>query len=130
MSLGVYDYTVTIKTEIYPTERKKVVQYCLEEIFPSTEWNMEGEELHGESKSLEEFAEILYDTKIRDTAREHLLRKVNDGKCSFVLSKQATCTRRINFSVVEQPLGVVEITIECDQIESLIRELTKTWGRR
>ncbi len=120
-----FDYDVKIKTRIYPTEREKVVRYCLEEIFPETEWHIVNDELVGESNSLETFAEILDDMKIRDTAQEHLLRKTESDTCTFALSKQATCNGKINFSIVEQPLGLIRVTITCDTIESLIKELTK-----
>ncbi len=130
MSLEYFDYKVKIKTKIYPTERDKVVRYCLEEIFPEADWELEGEELRGESRSLETFAKILYDMKIRDTAREHLLRKVKNGECNFVISKQATCNGKINFYIVTQPLGPVEVTFICDKIKPLIRELTRTGGKR
>ncbi len=125
MSLKFFDYSVKIKTEIYPTEREKVVRYCLEEIFPETEWQSVEHELIGETNSLENFADILDDMKIRDTAQEHLLRKTQSDTCAFALSKQATCNRKINFSIVEQPLGPVQVIITCDRIEPLIKELTK-----
>ncbi len=124
MSLERFKYDVRIKALLYPTERKKILRYCLEEVFPGTKWQLAGDTLTGESDSLARFAEILDDMKIRDTAREHLLRKVGPDGCTFEISKQATCNGKVNFSVVEHPLGSVQVNIYCDDTESLIKELT------
>lgn len=125
MRLEKFDYDVSISTRIYPTEKEKVVRYCIEEIFPVTEWDRSGDMLLGKTDTLEKFAQILEDTRIRDTARDHLLMRVVSDSCTFEISKQATCAGKINFSIIEQPLGSVKVTISCGDIESLIHSLTK-----
>ena len=125
MSLQSYDYTVRIRVPIYPTERVELVKNCLERLFPGADWQMENGVLSGETQSLDTFARISEDMKIRDTLRDHLLSRVKGDGCTFGISKQAACNSKINLSILDQPLGHAEVDIRCDKIEMLIAELTK-----
>ncbi|MEF8874348.1 MAG: RNA-binding domain-containing protein [Candidatus Thermoplasmatota archaeon] len=125
MGLNDFDFEVKVRSPIYPTEDKETLISCLSNIFPKTNWEIEGEEIVGETKYLTRFKSILEDMQIRDTARNYMKNRVLGEKCSFTLSKQATCNAKINFSEQEQPLGGVEVKIICKDIMMLIENLTE-----
>lgn len=125
MGLNDFNFEVKISSPIYPTEGKETLISCLSNIFPKTNWEIKENEVTGESKYLTRFKSILEDMQIRDTARDHMRKRVSGGSCAFTLSKQATCNAKINFSEQEQPLGPVEVEIICDDIVMLIENLTE-----
>ncbi|MFW6040639.1 MAG: RNA-binding domain-containing protein [Thermoplasmatota archaeon] len=125
MSLDELKVEVDIWTPLNPTETEKKVLFCLKQIFPDAEWEVKNGKIIGTTNSLERFKKILKDMKIRDTARSYMLNKTFGNRCSFTLSKQASCNKRINFSDVEKPLGGIKVNIISDHIEKIINELTK-----
>ncbi len=129
MELDHIEYTVELKTHVFPTEDKNTVMFCLEEIFPDAEWEFKDDELTGETEDLHRFKEILEDARIRDTARMYMQRCIKGDKCIFELFKEASCTGKINFSEVKQPLGPVEVKIKSPNIELLIENLTDVGER-
>ncbi|MFO7992079.1 MAG: RNA-binding domain-containing protein [Thermoplasmata archaeon] len=129
MELDHIEYTVELRTPVFPTEDKNTVMFCLEEIFPNTEWEFIDDELTGKTEDLQHFKEILEDARIRDTARKYMESNVEGDQCIFELSKQASCTGKINFSELKQPLGPVEVKIKSPDIEFLIDALTETGER-
>ncbi len=125
MDLKDLDFKVKIKTPKFPTEDKERVVSCLSNIFPKTQWTLGEEKIEGESNYLTRFKMILEDMQIRDTARDHMKSRVTGDRCSFLLSKQAACSEKINFSQEEQPLGEIEVDIVCDEMMKLIDILTE-----
>ncbi len=125
MGLNDFDFKVKIRCPLYPTEDKETLIFCLSNIFPKTEWEIKEEEVVGGSRYLTRFKMILEEMKIRDTARDYLRKNASENECSFILSKQATCNEKINFSQQDQPLGGVEVKIICDDILLLIDKLTE-----
>lgn len=126
MSLEDLEYRVEIRTPVYPTEGVKIVKFCIEGIFPGTEWNYSEGELRGINRSLQKFKEIIKDMRVRATLRDRLFMYKKDDRCSFTLSKQAACNSKVSIVEEKQPLGGVEITIISDEIEEVIEELTRT----
>ena len=125
MNLEESELEVEITTPLLSTENKERVIFCLNEIFPGTEWVIKEEEIKGETNSLERFKKILKDRKIRDTARSYMLGHIIGDECKFTLSKQASCGGAVNFSEEEQPLGGIDVTIRSDNIREVIEEITK-----
>ncbi len=125
MSLKEFDYKVEIRCPLYPTEEKETVLHCLSNLFPKTQWEIKEDSIVGESSYLTRFKKILKDMQIRDTARDLLKRNIEDEECSFILSKQASCNAKINFSEEDQPLGSLHVKIICSEIEALVSDLTE-----
>lgn len=121
-----FNFIVEIRCPIFPTEEKETLVHCISNVFPKTQWEISDDEVIGKSKYLTRFKKILKDMQIRDTAREHMKERVVEDKCLFALSKQATCTAKVNFSEEEKPLGELEVKIVCDDISGLIEDLTET----
>ncbi len=120
------DVNVEIRTPIYLTEDPDKLKTCLSKIFPEATWEVKEKEIVGESRSLETFAKIIEDMRIRDTVRSYLEARTKENKCSFTLSKQASCNSKVNLSDEDQPLGGIDITIESDQIDKLVKKITET----
>ncbi len=126
MELNEFDFEAQIRCPRFPTEDKETLVRCLSKVFPKTNWDIGEREIEGKTEYLTRFKKILKDMKIRDTARDLMKSRVIDNQCSFSLNKQATCNAKVNFSEEDQPLGKVEVTIECDNVIDLIHNLTET----
>ncbi len=120
------DYRAEIRAPIYPTEDYKILVSCLSKLFPEADWDIQDDMVIGDTRSLYRFSEILRDLKIRDTARMHMMAHVSSDTCEFVLSKQASCSRRVNFFQGKQPLGGITVKIPSERIKGVIEELTCT----
>lgn len=125
MDLNDIDFKVELKTPKFPTEDKEKVISCLSNIFPKTHWAVGEEKIEGESNYLTRFKRVLEDMQIRDTARNYMKERATGNRCAFILSKQAACNEKINFSQEEQPLGGIEVKIICEEMMKLIENLTE-----
>jgi len=126
MELNEFNFEVEIRCPMFPTEDKETLIHCLSNVFPKTIWDLGSDEVIGKSKYLTRFKKILKDMRIRDTAREHMKERIVGDECSFTLSKQAMCNAKVNFSEEKKPLGEVEVSIFCEEIDDLIETLTET----
>ncbi|MFP4001969.1 MAG: RNA-binding domain-containing protein [Thermoplasmata archaeon] len=126
MKLNEFDFEVDIQCPRYPTEDKEKLIQCLSNVFPKTKWDIEEKRIEGKTKYLTRFKRILEDMRIRDTARSYLKERMVGDRCSFSLSKQATCSEKINFSETEKSLGEVKVIIRCEKISGLIENITGT----
>ncbi|MFW6038461.1 MAG: RNA-binding domain-containing protein [Candidatus Saliniplasma sp.] len=120
------EFKVKIRTPVYPTENPDKIIDCLNKIFPEAIWEINEKEITGESTSLETFAEIIENMRIRDTVRSYIKDRIIGDRCSFTLSKQASCNRKVNLSDEDQPLGGIHVTIESEDIDTLINKITET----
>lgn len=82
-------------------------------------------EAHG-TEALLKFRNILKQERIRDAARRIMKEGKVDGKIVFYLNKQVASVGRISFcqGYGESPLGPIEVEIDCEEPEELIRWLT------
>lgn len=129
MSLEEIEFNVEIKTPIYPTEDIDRIIICLKNLFPDLDWEVGPDKrISAKGDFLQTFKEILKAMKIRDTARNQLKNSITTDRCSFSLSKQASCNQKISFAQEEQPLGAIDVVIKSDKITELIEELTKIEG--
>jgi len=126
MELNEFNFEVEIRCPIFPTEDTETLVHCLSNVFPKTNWDLSNDKVIGKSKYLTRFKKILKDMRIRDTARQYMKERAVDNECLFSLSKQATCSAKVNFSQEEKPLGELEVNIVCDEINLLIENLTET----
>jgi len=124
--LNEFNFEVEIRCPMFPTEDKETLIHCLSNVFPKTIWDIGSDEVFGKSKYLTRFKKILEDMRIRDTARGYMKERIVGDECSFTLSKQATCSAKVNFSEEKKALGEVEVKIFCDEIDALIENLTET----
>jgi len=111
---------VEIRARVHPTEDEERVRRAILNIFPEANIRAEGEFLVGETTNLENFANLLREQRIRDSARRVLLGNLYEDEVEFEISKQAAFVGKVSFSVGNVALGNIRIRIEGDNLESLI----------
>ena len=125
--------TVSIQTEIKPTENEEKVEKAVSNIFGNIKSNIKTGynskilqvEMNGK-ESLFRFRDILRLDQIRNAARRALFKGISGTNIVFFLNKQVAFANHVSFSEEksESPLGPIRIKINCDEPESLIMWLT------
>jgi predicted RNA binding protein with dsRBD fold (UPF0201 family) len=111
-----------VRTICKPTENADKVMRSMLNIFPDLQIHRSGEELVGETESLEKLKELLEKYKIRSAARKVFRRSVDGDKLVFRLNKQVAFVGKVNFAE-RSPLGDIEVTVEDADLDGLIDEL-------
>jgi predicted RNA binding protein with dsRBD fold (UPF0201 family) len=124
--------TVSIATEIKPTENQERVKRAIMNIFgniqPKIDIDHESRimkvQLIGE-ESLLRFKDMLRLDQIRDAARKALSKGISEKTIIFYLNKQVAFVNHISFSeeLAESPLGPIRVQINCDKPKALVNWL-------
>jgi hypothetical protein len=110
---------VRIRARCHPTEDRERIVNAIKGLFPDAE--VTGEDvISARAESVEAFAEMLRRQRIRDAARAVLRRGLSGKTTSFMLNKQVAAVGKVSFAEEDHPLGDIEVTIESDDILSLI----------
>jgi len=121
---------VRVEAPVHPTESAARVRTACLNVFPDLALVEKGGALVGEGASMDAFRELVRNQRIRDTAREVLIRGRRGNETTFRLSKQAAFVRRVNFAA-PSPLGDLTVTLEDEDLDALIdRVAESTVGRR
>ncbi len=121
---------VRVEAPVRPTESLAKVKIACLNLFPDLRFSEEGDRLVGETDALDAFRDLVRNLKIRDTARDVLIRGMRGRETTFVLSKQAAFAGKVSFSGLS-PLGDLQVTIDDDDLESVIDEVAEsTVGHR
>ncbi len=112
---------IEIQTEIYPTEDVEKIKRAFLLLFPDVKLSVLPGKLVGEARSMEEFAKVLREERIRDAARAVFLSSLKKyGTIEFELNKQAATVGKVSFSVGNVPLGNIRVRITGESLDSLI----------
>ncbi len=112
---------IEIEAEIYPTEDVEKIRRAILLLFPDAKLSVLPGKLAGKARSMEEFAKILREERIRDAARAVFLSSLKRyGTIEFELNKQAATVGKISFSVGNVPLGNIKVRISGESLDSLI----------
>ena len=78
------------------------------------------------------FLELLTEQRILDTALDAMSMNIQSNSTNFLISRQAALSGKVAFVLeTEQTVGgVIEITLECDDLADWIQEATWHSGRR
>ncbi|WP_455282074.1 RNA-binding domain-containing protein [[Eubacterium] cellulosolvens] len=125
--------TVTIESDILPTEDKSKVERAVRNIFPLIEIRLEENKVrrikyHAEGlKILSEFRSLLKRNKIRAAARSIMLRSISASSITVNLNKQAAYAGHVSFTTDpnESPLGPIILTIKSPTPQEVIDWLVK-----
>lgn len=127
----IYRIEIEAITPVRPTEDPDRVDEAITSIFPTAEI----EHAHGEARatahSIDQFAELLARQRILETARAHLLERIEGDTVAFRLKKQAALAGVVNFALEDaSELGdiAVRIRIEEPSPDHFIEELTRPGG--
>jgi len=121
---------VRVEAPVHPTESAAKVKLACLNVFPDLAFAEEGDVLVGVGADVEHLRDLLRTQRIRDTARDVLIRGRREGVVRFSLNKQAAYVGRVNFGS-GGPLGDLRVTIEAEDTDALIdRVAESTVGRR
>ena len=121
---------VRVEAPVNPTESLAKVKLACLNVFPDLAFVQEGDVLVGEGSDLEHLRTLLRNQKIRDTARDVMIRHRQGDATRFHLNKQAAYAGRVNFGA-GAPLGDLAVTIEDGDLDALIDHVAEsTLGRR
>jgi len=121
---------VRVEAPVHPTESAAKVRLACLNVFPDLAFSEAGETLVGEGANVEHFRTLVRNERIRDTARDILIRGRQGSETRFRLNKQAAYVGRVNFAA-DAPLGNLAVVIEDDDLDALIDRLAEsTVGRR
>ena len=121
---------VTAEAAVEPTEDEKKVERAILKLFPSGRSERRVEEdvaiglvVHGSGlEFLSSLRNLIRQERIRTTARAIFMRSSQDPVLHIHLNKQAAFMGRISFCapIGESPHGPISITIESDEMQSVI----------
>lgn len=115
---------ISIAASISPTEDPERISKAILNIFPGSQVSQADGKINATCTSLEQFEEKLVRQKIRDTARGFLWKAIQSNTIRFQLSKQAAFMGKVNFSEGNSVLGDLEVTIEVQDPQELVQQLT------
>ncbi|HLF06270.1 MAG TPA: hypothetical protein VI893_03720, partial [Thermoplasmata archaeon] len=81
----------------------------------------------GTAPTLDRFAEIIAQSRIRDAARAVMVRGIprdDDSRCRFFINKQAALTGRVNFVAETAVLGAISVELKGAGVRAKIDEMT------
>ena len=118
-------YTVSISCPIFPSEDKTKVLSALQNIFPETEFELNGDIFEGIANNLDYFSKQIRKQKILDATRSTLIQGKSNNKITFKLNKQAAFMGKISFIQEKNTiLGAIKVTIESEEPLSVIETIS------
>jgi len=130
--------TVTIETEVNPTEDEEKVKATVNNVLGNASITIKpahkGSILVAEAKgqeSLTNLRKLLCQDRIRDAARKLLFKSIRGNMINFYLNKQVAFAGHISFSeeTAESPLGPLQFTIETENPRQLVEWLAEKTTR-
>lgn len=123
------EITISVETEINPTEDKEKVERAVANIFDNTSAennpSYRGSTLNAKAEGREaivKFRNLLSLDRIRAAARKVFFGGLRENTIRFYLNKQVAFAGHVSFSEEnsESPLGPIKVTIECENPLQLI----------
>ncbi|HSV49310.1 MAG TPA: RNA-binding domain-containing protein [Candidatus Acidoferrales bacterium] len=133
------EVTVTVETEINPTEDEEKVRAAVNNVLGNATITVKpdarGSTLFAEAKgqnSLFNLRSIMANDRVRDASRRLLLKSIRGDSIKFFLNKQVAFAGHVSFceETAESPLGPLRFTIETDNAQALIEWLAERTERR
>lgn len=127
------EVTVTIETEINPTESENKIKQAVNNIFDNITTHMETQGkttiLQAQATGRETLRKLYYHLRrerIRDAARKVFKNGLSGETITFCLNKQVAYVGHISFSeeTAESPLGAIKVTITAENPREIISWLT------
>lgn len=115
---------ITLYADIKPTEEKEKVKQAIQNLFPDAQIDIQDTKLVAHSNTLERFQELLKRQKIRDSARSLLRKHCGENTLVFKLNKQMAYMNKVNFAIVDHPLGEITVHITSTNPHKIIDQLT------
>ena len=120
---------VVVTAQVKATEDAEKVARAVLNIFPDARIDRREGEIFASAASLDRFAELLEEQRIRDSARAKLLHSRKGGDMVFSLNKQAAFAGKVSFGE-RSPLGDIEVRVEAEDPEGLVDMVAPSTKRR
>ncbi len=117
-----YAMHVTLCAPIHKTESAHKVAMAVRNVFPDAVIECSNDTLTGTSESLQTFALLIKQQRIRLTAKNELLQRATPTSFEFSLNKQAAFINKVNFG--SGPLGSIYVKVVTSSSEQLIDKIT------
>lgn len=118
--------TVRVRAPVKATEVPERVVEAVTNLFPEADVEVRDHEVVAEAPDLEGLQEAIRRHQIPDTAREVMLKGRRGARTDFALGKQAAYSKRPHFGAGHSPLGDLEVTVEAEDEEALLRAIYET----
>lgn len=119
------DATIELRATVFPTEDQAKIEAGLLALFPDIKLEREQDELIGTSKSLDTFMELLKKYRIRDTARDTILKNRDGDTSVFLLNKQIATVSKVCFAEEgEGSLGDIRVSLTLQDWDGFVALLT------
>ncbi len=116
---------IHVEAPVTATENPDRVVAAIRTVFPDASLEVTDDRVTGEARTLDTLKELLARHQILDTARMLLHQRIDGGRLSFSLNKQAAYAGSVNFSEVGHPLGDITVTIQRSDLPGLVDWLTE-----
>ena len=122
--------SVMATAKVFPTEDPGKVRQALLNLFPGADL-VEGEcGMTASTTDLSHFMELVRRQRILDAMRATLLRGIEADSITFSLNKQAAFVGKISMVEGNVPLGAIIVTIQDEDLSSLIDRVAPTTSGR
>ncbi|MFA6804254.1 MAG: RNA-binding domain-containing protein [Candidatus Methanomethylophilaceae archaeon] len=117
--------SVKLFCPLYPSEDPDKVKAAILNIFPDAKLEVSSDRVEGITDNLKKFAVQIRKQEILDTTRALLLKGTRGGTNRIVvhLNKQVAFMGLISFSEERTVLGTIRVTIENNELETLIQNV-------
>lgn len=105
---------VRIAAPVQTTEDTDRVRQACTAWWPDAEVDAADGHVVAEAADLDSFRARVWELRIIDAVRGHLLRGADGATLRFRLDKQAAFAGRVSFPATPHPLGDLEVTVEVD----------------
>jgi len=113
---------VTVTCPVNPSEDEGKVRKAVLSLFPDAELQLDDGVLSGPA-TLERFHRVIRKERILDATRSVLLKNMKGDRTSMSLNKQVATKGKVSFADRNPVLGAIEVTIQDDDIQTLIDRL-------
>lgn len=118
--------SVMATAKVFPTEDPGKVRQALLNLFPGADLVEEVDGMTASTEDLSHFMEQVRRQRILDAMRATLLRGAEADRTTFYLNKQAAFVGKISMVEGKVPLGAVVVTIQDEDLGSLIDHVAPT----
>ena len=118
--------SVMATAKVFPTEDPGKVRQALLNLFPGADLAEEAGGMTASTEDLSHFMEQVRRQRILDAMRATLLRGAEADRTTFCLNKQAAFVGKISMVEGNVPLGAVVVTIQDEELGSLIDRVAPT----
>ena len=112
--------SVTISCPVNPSEDPEKVRSAIQAIFPDAELELGENGFLGTAPSLDSFGRLIRRQRILDAARAVLIANMRGHRTRLSLNKQVATVGKISFADRNPVLGAIEVSVEDDDLVSLI----------